>query len=80
MKASKSNLSFAGAVWSKDSAVVRAVVKWQEGEISYSAAEIMCVARSGDGEEWRFDVSEMMARRINGNGNGPSGFSLVRSR
>jgi hypothetical protein len=43
-----------------------------EGEISYSAAEIMCVARSGDGEEWRFDVSEMMARRINGNGNGNS--------
>ena len=51
-----------------------------EGEISYSAAEIMCVARSDGGEEWRFDVSEMMARRINGNGNGPSGFPLVRSR
>lgn len=55
------------------------------GETSYSAAEVMCVARSEDGEEWRFDVSEMsevMAGRINGNGNGsgPSGFRLVRSR
>ncbi|OCL06798.1 hypothetical protein AOQ84DRAFT_223491 [Glonium stellatum] len=42
----------------------------------------MCVARSEDGEEWRFDVSEMsevMAGRINGNGNGsgPSGFRLA---
>ena len=27
-----------------------------DGEISYSTGEIMCVARSGDGEEWRFDV------------------------
>ena len=51
-----------------------------DGEISYSAGENMCVARSGYGEEWRFDVSEMMARRINGNGNDPFGFPLVRSR